>query len=225
MEIKEELLVADKFMNITDVEKGKRLQYFWEYYKVPTLVIIAIIIIVVSLVKTIFFGTEPDTSIFLTTVNENITTSLTDNIEKFLKENTGDLNEDGENSVIFEPIILLEDAEDVEAQNMLATKFTAVLSVGKYIIEIVDEDTFVYLKEQGLVADYSVLKDYGYETDKTGDVKIPVFDTSLKEIKGMDEFSDRLYLTLRPPTRKSDLTEKGKAEYSRQIKLFVDFIK
>lgn len=217
--------MADKFMNITDVEKGKRFQYFWDYYKVPALVTIAAIIIVVSLIKTMFFGTEPDTSIFLTTVNENITTDFTDRIELFLNEKTGDLNEDGKTSVIFEPIILLENSEDVEAQNMLATKFTAVLSVGKYIIEIVDEDTFVYLKEQGLVADYSVLKDYGYQTDKTGDVKIPVSQTRLKEIKGMDEFGDKLYLTLRPPTRKSDLTEKGKTEYSRQAKLFVDFIK
>lgn len=217
--------MSDKFMNINDVEKGKKLQYFWDYYKVPVLVILVVIIMLVSVIKTVFFSPKTDSSIFLTTVNEGITTTLTDRTRAFLQEEVGDLNGDGKIKIAFEPIIMLEESEDKEAQNMLATKFTAVLSVGKYIIEIVDEDTFLYLKEQGLVADYSVLTKYGFNTDKTGNVKIPLTETVFSEIKGMDEFEERLFLTLRPPTRKSDLTEDGEKEYSQQAELFIDFLK
>ena len=47
--------MADKFTKVTDVEKGKRLSYLWDYYKIPALVVLIIIGISASLIYHIFF--------------------------------------------------------------------------------------------------------------------------------------------------------------------------
>lgn len=216
--------MSDKFMGIGDVKKGKRWSYFWDYYKYPVISAIVIILIIISIVKSVVFKPLPDTNIFIAAYEEPITTYLTDNIEKYLSETVPDLNEDGEVLVKLEPILLFENksVEDIEQQVALTNKFTAILSVGTYIIEIADEGAYQFLKQENLVADFETLEKYGYENPNnyTGDVKIPLSETKLDNVEGIDIVSDRLYMTLR-------FRQPGKSEedYAKQVKLFISLLK
>ncbi len=221
--------MSDKFMKITDVEKGKRLSYFWDYYKIPLLVIIIMICICSSLAYHIFFKPLPDTNIFLAAVDKPITTHLTDNLEKTINDNLYDIDGDGTVKLKFDTILTTAsiNVADPEQQTAMATKFASILSVGKYIIEIVDDTAFDYLLEANLVADYAILEEYGYENKNNaeGFVKIPLEETKLGTTKGLDTVANQLYITFRAPTRSSDKTGQGAINYERQVRFFISLLK
>ncbi len=221
--------MADKFTKITDVEKGKRLSYFWDYYKIPLLVIIIIVCMCASLTYHIFFKPLPDTNIFIATVDKPITTYFTDSLEKTINDNLYDIDGDGTVKLKFDTILtsLSINVADPEQQSAMATKFASILSVGKYIIEIVDEEAFNYLLEENLVADYKVLEEYGYDNKDNfhGFVKIPIENTSLGTVNGLDTIPNQLYLTFRAPTRSSDKSGNGAVYYQNQVKFFISLLK
>lgn len=221
--------MADKFTKITDVEKGKRLSYFWDYYKIPLLVIIIIVCMCASLTYHIFFKPLPDTNIFIATVDKPITTYFTDNLEKTINDNLYDIDGDGTVKLKFDTILTSAsiNVADPEQQSAMATKFASILSVGKYIIEIVDEEAFNYLLEENLVADYKVLEEYGYDNKDNfhGFVKIPIENTSLGIVNGLDTIPNQLYLTFRAPTRNSDKSGSGAVYYQNQVKFFISLLK
>ena len=221
--------MSDKYTKITDVEKGKRLSYFWDYYKVPLLVIIIIIAMCSSLAYHIFFKPLPDTNIFIATVDKPITTYFTDNLEKTINDNLYDIDGDGTVKLKFDTILTTESINiaDPEQQTAMATKFASILSVGKYIIEIVDEAAFNYLLEENLVADYKILEEYGYTNKNNihGSVKIPIEDTKLGNTNGIDTVPNQLFITFRAPTRNSDKTGSGAVYYENQVKFFISLLK
>lgn len=220
--------MSDKYTKITDIEKGKRLSYFWDYYKIPLLVIIIIVGICASLTYHIFFKPLPDTNIFIATVDKPITTYLTDNLEKTINDNLYDIDGDGTVKLKFDTVLTTTsiDVSDPEQQTAMATKFASILSVGKYIIEIVDETAFSYLLEENLVADYKILEECGYENKDNiqGFVKIPIENTKLGLSNGLEEVPNQLYITFRAPTRNSDKTGNGAIYYKNQVKFFISLL-
>jgi len=220
--------VSDKVTKITDVEKGKRLSYLWDYYKYPALAVIVIAIMCVSLTYHIFFKPRPDSYVFLAVTDKPVTTELTDNLKQNIIDNMYDINEDSTIKLKFDPIVASQNikVEESEQQTAMATKFAALLSTGTYIIEIVDNEAFTFLEEEGLVADYSVLEKFGYTNSQqlTGSVKIPIENTKLGSTKGLEIVKNQLFLTLRPPSRSSDNSGKGAETYKGQAQFFISLL-
>ena len=162
-------------------------------------------------------------------MDKPVTTSFTASLEQNIKDNLYDINEDGTIKLNFDSIVATAsiDVVDPEQQTAPATKFASILSVGTYIIEIVDDVAFNYLVEENLVANYDILEEYGYENKQNteGYVKIPIEETKLSDTSGLDLLENQLYLTFRAPTRSSDKSGIGADKYERQVKFFISLIK
>ena len=219
--------MADKFMKIKDVEKEKRLKYIWDYYKVPFLVTVAIIIMSVSIIKTVFFATRPDSYVFMVTANNPNGAYIMEDVGVVLNENIKDFNGDEKTVIEYASIPLggNENDPDIELQRTLATKFSALLTTGQYIIQIADAESFDYLKANHLVADWSVFEKYGFDTKgREGIIKIPLKDTVFSKISE-GAIMDDLFITIRPDSQSSNWSEKRKDYYINQLEFFMSLIK
>ena len=73
----------DKYVKIWDVPKGKRWEHYWNYYKVHTIVGAFVLILLIMLIKDVFFQEKPDlvvtvasTRYFTTESNEELSKVL-----------------------------------------------------------------------------------------------------------------------------------------------------
>ena len=206
--------MADHMVKFKEVPKGQRWQFFWDYYRVPTIVGIIIAIVVISLIKTIFFTPEPDINILLTTQY----TFSDENLEKFnskVENLIEDVDGDNKKIVLTTPIAYNEKVSETDPQYAMAalTKFNVELASGLNIIQITDDALYERYKVSECLATYEVFENFGvkfsYE-DKNEIVKIP-----LKEIKAFSDIdhADELYLTIRPPMAQHTKKDKDKEFY------------
>lgn len=207
--------MADHMVKFKEVPKGQRWQFFWDYYRVPTIVGIIVAVIVISLIKTIFFTPEPDINILLTTQY----TFSDENLEKFNKQVENLIDDfDGDNKkiVLTTPIAYNDKVSETDPQYAMAalTKFNVELASGLNIIQITDDALYERYKVSECLATYEVFEDFGvkcpYE-DKKEIVKIP-----LKEIKAFSniDHADELYITIRPPMQQHTKKEKDRKIYT-----------
>jgi hypothetical protein len=108
-----------------------------------------------------------------------------------------------------------------------SAKFTAVLTIGNCIIQIVDDASFEFLNDEEMIASYSDLERFGYQNaeNREGLIKIPLSETKLSDISGLQPYIDSIYLTMRPPVRESDKTPEGIKKFEEQTKVFINLLK
>ncbi len=192
--------MADHMIKLKEVPKGQKLQYLWDYYRVPAIVTVISAIVVISLIKVIFFTSEPDINILLTTKNtvsdENINI-LNEKLDLVIE----DYNDDDKKNHQTMPIVFNNEAAEQDPQyaSAIYNKFVAELSTGLSIIQITDEEFFNRYETLECLATYAIFDEFGVkapEGDKDAIVKIPLSEIKLfSDIKHNEE----LYLTIRPP--------------------------
>ncbi len=188
--------MADHTYKLNDVPKGERWQYFKDYYLIKSIVILFIIVVAISIIKSTVFAPRPD--VYILAVHAAPVTSETwDVVQTTL--NTMPLDHNGDETVLtdFCSILLEENMEQADAEIYMANqnKLVATLSTAQYALQIVDETFYQIFAEMELLGTYAELPDaMGHNPEEI--IKIP-----LKELAPFNTISnlpDGLYMTLRP---------------------------
>ena len=216
--------MGDHFVKISEVPKEKRLSYFWDYYKIHTIVIILLIISVISLVKVTVLRTVPDSEILMVTIGNKIHNDYVPKTEEMLSSLPIDFNGDGKAIASIQKIALsaAERPEDAELEYTTTMKLSAVLSSAQCIIQIVDEDIFEYLDSEGLIGTYDELSGYGFSGSEK--IKVPLSETVFSD-ELISPYENELYITLRPKDASLLSNKKKEQNYENQLKLLAALIR
>lgn len=216
--------MGDHFVKLSEIPKGKRLSYFWDYYKIHTIVGILLIIAVISIVKSTVFRTVSDSEILMVTAGNKAHTEYIVKAEDILSTLPIDFNNDGKAIANIQTISLsqAQTPQDAELEYATQMKLTAVLTSAECIIQITDEATYKFLDEEGLIGTYDELSAYGFSGSEK--IKVPLSETILSD-ELITPFENELYLTLRPKAASRLTSEKKEANYENQLKLLAELIK
>ncbi|MBE7010117.1 MAG: hypothetical protein E7418_01340 [Ruminococcaceae bacterium] len=211
--------MADHVYKLSEVPKGQRWQYFLDYYKIPTIVGLALLIAIISILKSTVFAPKNDLCILLASkayVDHEVTRQIMDDMSRMPIDYDGD----GEvlvslDFVHLDPEAQQQDPEYFQAQQM---KLMAILSTAQSALQIVDEEAYQYLLEEELIGAYGELSEtHGHEASDM--IKIPL--TSLAPFRSYaEELPDGLFMTLRPKdAMQIHESEKKQEKYNYQIKV------
>jgi len=188
--------MADHMYKLSEIPKKERLSHFWEYYKVPAIITVVVAIIVISMIKLIFFSTKPDNSVLLASSNV-IPVEAELALEEELYGVAVDYNEDGKTSIDFSPNIV-DDSNEIDIQHYAVAnqKLVATLATDAYTIQIVDETMYNFLKEEHLIGTYAEFEGYNTGMPANEDVKIPLKDLDVFK-KSASFLPYEYYITIR----------------------------
>ena len=184
-------------LGFENVEKGKRLKYFKDYYMIPSIIFLIVIIMVVSIIKATVFREKEDLNILITAASTDLSFEHIEKIENSIKDNYNvDYNKNGTEKLVINQAILsstvgTSDFKEVEQDMAAGMKLAAVLETSLCTIQLVDQDMYEYLLSEQMIETYENLKEFGLKGE--GYVKVPLSDTKLDP-----KNADNIYLTVRP---------------------------
>ena len=136
----------DKYMKLKDIPKGKRWAHFWEYYKIHTIVTVAVLVLVVMLVKDVFFREKVDIVITESSVKYT-TEAASAELKRVLTLHARDFDGNGERVADVYQITMSTDVnEDPQMIIAAQTRLVAQFQDENAIIFLMDEDIYNYLK-------------------------------------------------------------------------------
>jgi len=189
--------MADHVYKPTEVPKGQRWQYFLDYYKIPVIATVILIIAVISILKSTVFAPKTDVPLLFAT-EQFIDYEVCQEMQPDFEAMELDFDENGQVLVSFDCIHLdpNSQAQDPEYFNAQQMKLIAVLSSATSALQIVDESLYAYFESEELIGTYKELPDaHGHAPEEP--VKIP-----LEELTPFKNYTDRLpsglYMTVRP---------------------------
>jgi len=216
--------MADHVYKPSEIPKGQRFQYFWDYYKIPVLVGVLILIAVVYFLKTVVFAPKTDVSILIAS-REYVDYEVTEQIAEKMRALPYDLDGDGKVEVSIDYIHLDPEAQqqDPEYYNAQKMKLVAILSTAETALQIVDEETYQYLEAEELIGTYGELsEDYGHAPDEA--IKIPLSSFALFN-QYNEQLPQGLFFTLRPKdAMQLGDSEKKLAVYMHQVAVLEDLM-
>lgn len=141
VEVETPLVAEEKIVPKTFKEKWDN---YWYHYKALTWGGLFAAVLVVWLVKDIFFAQKPDLTVNIATCYN--LSSFNNSMDKDLAPYLSDYNGDGELAVIVSEMSL---AESSDPQMMIATqqKFIAVLAAGDELIYLLDQQGYDYIND------------------------------------------------------------------------------
>ena len=179
------------------VPKGKRLKYFKDYYLISTIVLIVILIMVGSLVKTIFFREPDDLNVLVAAAQSDFEDKHYVFLEEqILKNYDIDFNGNGNEKLAINDCIMVNNQvaggfETAEQDMVAGMKLSSVLETSLCIIQLVDEDMYQFMLGEDMIETFENLKEFGLKGE--GYIKVPLSETDLDT-----KMIDPLYLTVRP---------------------------
>ncbi len=188
--------MADHTYKPSEVPKGQRWQYFLDYYKWPFIVTIILVIGVISFLKSTVFRPKTDVPILVTSsiyVSQEMWNAATEAMASMPM----DFDQDEKTLATINYIYYDKVMEKNDPQTFLThqTKLLGSLAAAESALQILDEETLAFFKEQELLGTYSELPDaLGHATDEL--IKIPLKE--LAPFNTIDDLPDGLYMTLRP---------------------------
>lgn len=211
--------MADHMVKLKEVPKGQKLQFMWDYYRIPAIVTAIVAFVVIAIVKAVFFTPDPDINILLTTQytfsNENLEL-FNQKIDSILEDYNNDENKIYQTT----PIVYNNKAAKEEPQYAAASldKFVVELASGLSIIQITDDTFYKKYEVEGCLETYEVFEKFGVEApsgDKNEIIKVPLSKIRIfSDIKHDEE----LYLTVRPPMESYLTNEKEREFYIGNLK-------
>ncbi len=213
--------MADHNVKLSEVPKGKRLAYFWDYYKIHTIVAILLLAATVSILKSTVFRTKEDAFILIAGTGSLSEQTVSD-IRTALNSMDIDVNGDGKikNDVVGVSFLSQKTENskdtDMELEAAQSMKMSGVLSTGNYIIQIADEKMADYLIAQNVVAKPQDFSNKYYTVDENY-VKIPISATKLA--KAFGNYADNYFIVVRGKDRVSTGSNKKMKNYENQIKV------
>ena len=219
--------MADHMIKLSEVPKGQKLQYLWDYYRFIALGTVVGLILVISLVKTIFFTPKADVGIICTTEYE-LSDENGANFDKAIENALEDYNGDGKKLSETTRLAYSEKSANSDPQYAQAvlTKINVELAAGTSIMQICDDSLYPTYANNGCAATYKVFKDFGVDINRGSDdeiVKIPFSEIkSLANVKSAN--GAELYITVRPPMEKWYNKEKQRKIYTDNLKFIAKLV-
>jgi len=179
-----------------DVPKGKRFKYFIDYYGGVTVVAIICLLMIISIVKVVFFRENEDLNILISAASTDLKVEHTDIIKNAIIDNYDiDFDGNGKEALVISEAIMsaagMDDYKSAEQDLAAAMKLTSVIETSLCTIQLLDENMYNYLLEEQMIETYENLEKYGFKGE--GYIKIPLSETKLDP-----KNKDPLYLTIRP---------------------------
>ena len=207
----------DKYVKIWDVPKGKRWEHYWNYYKVHTIVGAFVLILLIMLIKDVFFQEKPDLVVTVASTRY-FTTESNEELSKVLSGYARDYNGNRHKFVDNYQVTMSTEAN--------ADKLIAQFQNTDAAVFLLDQDIYDYLRsdeEDDLYADM---------IDVIGDEAAPFVSEDGKRIylKELPAFQDNdkiqalpdLFFVIRS---ESNLNRKNKPEVSLAYQNSIDFLK
>lgn len=219
--------MADHMIKLSEVPKGQKWQYLWDYYRFPALAAVIGLIFAVSLIKTIFFTPKADVGIIFTT-EYNLSDDEGEKFDKAVYSVLEDYNGDGKKLAETTRLAYNEASAKSDAQYAQAvlTKISVELAAGTNILQICDDKLYPTYEGNGCLATYKVFKDFGVDIKHTDDneiVKIPFAEIkAFSDIKSAN--GEEIYLTVRPPMEKWYNNEKQRKNYTDNLKFIAKLV-
>lgn len=207
-------------LGFENVEKGKRLKYYKDYYLIPTIILLIVIIALISIIKTTVFREKDDLNILLAAASTDLSQEHIDIINNGIVDNFDiDFNGNGTEKLVINQAVLAStigtsDFKEVEQDMAAGMKLAAVLETSLCTIQLVDEDMYNYLLSESMIETYENLAEFGLKGE--GYIKIPLSETKL-DPKNKDPF----YLTVRP----KETSRINPEIYAKHIELIKQIIK
>ena len=208
--------MADHVYKFSEIPKGQRWKFFWDYYKIPTALIMIGVIALILILQTTVFAPKKDLAI-LSATQIYVARDTWQQAEEGFSSLPLDLNEDGRILVEINDNYMDSTMRETDPQTymVIQSKLMASLSTAESALQIVDDDTYAYFEEQALLGTYAELPSaMGHNADEV--IKIPLKE--LKPFKAIQDLPDGLFMTLRPKAAMQlGDSEKKLADYEKQI--------
>lgn len=130
----------------------KKLENFWYYYKIHTLVAIFILIVVAITVQQCASKVDPDMTVVVATNNPVLSQDNQDRLQNYLGTFTSDLNKDGKKQVQVDALYF---GDSQTAQAMQAKLAIDLMPETKVYVFITDDTTYQSLAKQEAFAKLS----------------------------------------------------------------------
>ena len=146
----------DKYVKIWDVPKGKRWEHYWNYYKVHTIVGAFVLLLLVMLIKDVFFQEKPDLVVTVAST-KYFTTESNEELSRVLSSYARDYNGNNHKFVDHYQVTISTEANaDMQMVMASQTKLIAQFQNTDAAGFLLDQDIYDYLRsdeEDGLYAD------------------------------------------------------------------------
>lgn len=183
----------------------KRIENFWFYYKIHTIVAVIVIISLSVLITQCCNRVTPDMTIIIASGNVNFTDEQQDALEAKLSQYTEDLNNDGQKVVDIENFYISNNAGDSQLNSARQQKFSALLASSDATIYLLDDTFYNSLESSGdFACDLSLISS-NIESTKS----IKVSQLSDFDIKDMPETLKDLHFTVRNFANKAPTENKS----------------
>lgn len=195
----------DHIVKLKEVPKGQKLQYIWDYWRVPGILIIIGLFVAISLGKTIFFPPKVHMEVLFTCrydVNEEQKTEMKKDLEDFYVANEGD---NYKLTYVRNNVEIADIQPEVYAAD-LSKLIVEITSASAYVF-LADEDMFDALIADGLVSTY---KEVGIDSDEY--IKI-----SADNVFKNDIYKGKFYFTLRPREVSQLYNDKAVEKYEYSV--------
>ena len=169
-----------------DVPKGQKLQYTWDYWRLPAIIVILIVLFLGVIFYTIFSTPKVDMNVLLTckyTLDENHIAQVESDMKNAYE------HEKNKNYQITY-IQINEEMSKINPTTHAAemTRLRGEIASPDSYVYLLDDDMFNEFKSEGLIATY---RELGLDSDE--DIKI-----SADKIFTNPNFKGKFYLCLRP---------------------------
>ncbi|MBE7053285.1 MAG: hypothetical protein E7391_03320 [Ruminococcaceae bacterium] len=194
-----------------DVPKGQKLQYIWDYWRLPAIIIVSLLVLFGWIFSTVFFSQKVDMNI-LVTCKYSMNEEQIHQIETDFKNSYPKAKDHNYKATYVQNNIEIAE-HNPEAYSADITKLIGEISSGDSYVFVLDDDMFEAFKADGLIGTY---KEIGIDSDE--DIKI-----SLDKVFTNEHFKGKFYLCLRPREVSQLNSEKDVEKYEYAVG-FVKFV-
>lgn len=192
----------------------KKLENFWYYYKIHTIVAVFVIISLAILITQCASRVDADMTVIIASTTVNFTDEQETALEQKLSQYTDDINNDGKKVVEVQKFYISDSPSDSQLNAALEQKFATVLASSDATIYILDDgyysqlnSTAKFSSDLSLIANNSSLK----SADGKAATKVQLSELSVFDIDGMPYGFNDMYFTVRTFAEKSPVENTNKS--------------
>lgn len=163
---------------MTKQEFHKKLENYWYYYKIHTIVAVLVIIVLAFLITQCAKKVDPDMTVMLVSKRVSISEDQQTKLEKVLSDYTEDVNNDGKKIVTVEVLNIDDENGDAQYSSAMRQKLMVEVAGTNNTIFVTDDEFYNYLnKDKDFFCDISTISDK---------VAIGTDRITMKDIKAFD---------------------------------------
>lgn len=195
--------VAEKYGEIPKLFTKKWWEYFWDYYKWHTIVVVFVLFVAITVIVQVSTSPKYDFNIFYTAdfyMQEQGKETLRRELSKFVTDSDGD----GKDGVAINEIVFVEGQEDAQVEYAKVTKISLEFTDKNTILYIFDDSKAPYFFDSesmdGIFLETDEWLDEPIEQERLYTKDSKNYAVSLKNSKLFNEYGvdcDNLYVAVR----------------------------